>query len=83
MLSPEMRSSALKNRVVAATLFILTLYLKSICCEVGAFFIKISFQDIVVEERYFTLPIINIVVKTLGNTLMLRQNLFFIRQQCR
>lgn len=40
MLSPEMRSSALKNRVVAATLFILTLYLKSICCEVGAF----SFQ---------------------------------------
>lgn len=37
MLSPEMRSSALKNRVVAATLFILTLYLKSICCEVGAF----------------------------------------------
>lgn len=64
MLSPEMRSSALKNRVVAATLFILTLYLKSICCEVGAFFIKISFQDIVVEERYFTLPdslIINII----------------------
>lgn len=33
--------------------------------------------------RFTSAKIINIVVKTLGNTLMLRQNLFFIRQQCR